>query len=488
MLTVTAANGCTATSSVVISEDKVPPTINVGGSPVLNCVTNNAILTANGGISYVWTSPMFTNMVLSTTNTFTATIAGTYIVTGTGSNGCTSTVQVGVLTPTPFVGSIVASPNTVLTCSNPSIVLSVTGSTFPTYNWSNGVIAATTTITTPGTYTVFIPGGGGFACSGTASIVITQDISAPSAAIIAPLTTILTCTAPNITLTATGAGRYAWSNGATNLGTEATQVATTVGIYMVRVTGTNGCTATATVEITSNLTPPIITATTNAPICAGNTLTLSTSSAATSYLWSGPNAFSSTDQNVSILTAGAELSGIYTLTITNASGCTATSSVLVNVFALPILVITNPASATSPATVDLTLPAVTLGSTLSVGTTLGYFTDLAATIPVPNAAAISVSGTYYIKATTAPGACVDIKPVVVTITTGCPDNLVLASPIDDLSGTGINKKAAMTISATNKVTTGANVGYQAGKSITLMPGMVISSGAVFKAEIKGCND
>ena len=191
---------------------------------------------------------------------------------------------------------------------------------------------------------------------------------------------------------------------------------------------------------------------------------------------------------MSILTAGAELSGIYSLTITNASGCTATSSVQVNVFALPILVISNPASTPLPATVNLTLPAVTMGSTLSVGTTLAYFTDLAATIPVPNATAVSVSGTYYIKATTAPGACVDIKPVVVTITAGCPDNLVLASPIDDLSGTGINKKAAMTINATNKVNSGANVGYQAGKSITLNPGMEIKNGAVFKAEIKGCND
>jgi hypothetical protein len=46
----------------------------------------------------------------------------------------------------------------------------------------------------------------------------------------------------------------------------------------------------------------------------------------------------------------------------------------------------------------------------------------------------------------------------------------------------------MTIIATNKVSSGANVSYQAGKSITLSPGTEISNGSVFKAEIKGCDN
>jgi len=75
------------------------------------------------------------------------------------------------------------------------------------------------------------------------------------------------------------------------------------------------------------------------------------------------------------------------------------------------LVITNPAAVCSPATVNLTLPAVTVGSAPG---TLSYWTNAAATTLLPNPTAISTSGTYYIKTTDGTG-CFDIKPVVVTV-------------------------------------------------------------------------
>ncbi len=148
------------------------------------------------------------------------------------------------------------------------------------------------------------------------------------------------------------------------------------------------------------------------------------------------------------------------------------------------LLVTNPASAVS---VDITASIVTTGSTLPSGTVLTYHIDAEGTLTLGSPEAITISGIYYIKATSANG-CVDIKPVVVTIANNCPDNLILVSPTDDQSGTGVVKKAGMTIMATNKVNSGANVGYQAGKSITLNPGTEISAGSVFKAEIKGCDN
>jgi murein DD-endopeptidase MepM/ murein hydrolase activator NlpD len=74
-----------------------------------------------------------------------------------------------------------------------------------------------------------------------------------------------------------------------------------------------------------------------------------------------------------------------------------------------------------------------------------------------------------------------------TFTINCPDNLVLTSPTNDLSGTGIIKKAGITLLASNKISPSANVIYQSGKSITLNPATEIMKGAVFRAEIKGCN-
>ena len=61
----------------------------------------------------------------------------------------------------------------------------------------------------------------------------------------------------------------------------------------------------------------------------------------------------------------------------------------------------------------------------------------------------------------------------------------LVSPTNDLTGTS-TKKAANIINASNKITSPANVNYQAGNAIILNPGF--QSGAVFKAEIKGCNE
>ncbi len=63
--------------------------------------------------------------------------------------------------------------------------------------------------------------------------------------------------------------------------------------------------------------------------------------------------------------------------------------------------------------------------------------------------------------------------------------LTLVNPTNNLTGTN-TKKAVDIINANNKVTSPANVLYQAGKAIVLTPGF--ESGAVFKAEIQVCTN
>jgi gliding motility-associated-like protein len=86
-------------------------------------------------------------------------------------------------------------------------------------------------------------------------------------------------------------------------------------------------------------------------------------------------------------------------------------NVVVN--ATPVLTITNPAPVCTPATVDITVAAVTAGSTNA--TTLSYWNDAAATSSLATPSAISTSNTYYIQATNA--GCTDIAPVVVVVNT-----------------------------------------------------------------------
>ncbi len=68
-----------------------------------------------------------------------------------------------------------------------------------------------------------------------------------------------------------------------------------------------------------------------------------------------------------------------------------------------------------------------------------------------------------------------------------PRSIVLESPNNDIS-TINNQKASEKITATNKVLSGGNATYQAGRFVLLQAGFTVNSGAVFKAEIKGCNE
>ena len=78
----------------------------------------------------------------------------------------------------------------------------------------------------------------------------------------------------------------------------------------------------------------------------------------------------------------------------------------------PVVQVSNPAPVCAPGTVDITQASITAGSTS--GLIYTYFTNAAGTNALTNPSAISASGTYYIKGTSA-GGCFDIKPVVVVI-------------------------------------------------------------------------
>ncbi|MFO7370041.1 MAG: gliding motility-associated C-terminal domain-containing protein [Bacteroidales bacterium] len=72
----------------------------------------------------------------------------------------------------------------------------------------------------------------------------------------------------------------------------------------------------------------------NSPVCEGSTINLS-ASGGTSYTWSGPNSFTSNQQNPSVAGANLSMSGLYKVTVTDSNGFSDTTS-------LPVLVIENP--------------------------------------------------------------------------------------------------------------------------------------------------
>ena len=82
---------------------------------------------------------------------------------------------------------------------------------------------------------------------------------------------------------------------------------------------------------------PTATASNDGPYCPGQTIRLS-ASGGTSYSWSGPDGFASTQQNPSIPSSSASKAGTYTVTVAGGAGCAAQASTIVVVDAMsPVL-------------------------------------------------------------------------------------------------------------------------------------------------------
>jgi gliding motility-associated-like protein len=193
------------------------------------------------------------------------------------------------------------------------------------------------------------------------------------------------------------------------------------GTYYFTVTNSDGCTSSPTPNVVINqqpLTPtaPVPGAITH-PTCQvpGGTVVLNgLPPSGTWTLTRLPGSITTTGSGTSTIVAGLE-SGIYNFYVINEAGCP--SAVSVNVIInprpgpVPAVHITNPGPVCSPATVDITNPAIVDGSTQ--GLIYSYWQDIAGSIPY-NTPATATAGTYYIKGTTTSG-CSDIQPVIVTV-------------------------------------------------------------------------
>ena len=109
--------------------------------------------------------------------------------------------------------------------------------------------------------------------------------------------------------------------------------AAAAGKYILSVTSTNGCTANDTIDVVLDIAQ----ADAQRNTCIGSTLYLSgLPDNMKSYNWTGPNGFTSADQNPSIDHVSIVNAGTYTLTVTNANNATSSDTVNVAFKPLPI--------------------------------------------------------------------------------------------------------------------------------------------------------
>lgn len=216
---------------------------------------------------------------------------------------------------------VTISKNKDSVCIGDSILLTANAVGASTYTWSTGATSQSIYVKSSGTYTVTVTNTAGSTASNSSSVFLRNNPN-PSATLSGSFVSV-----PSIYI------NYQWYNintlipGATNSQFNATQS----GQYRCFVTDINGCKGFSTSQTYTLAAFTINITKSRDSICSGDSILL-TATAGSSYLWSNGN----TNQNQYVKT-----SGIYTVTVTNASSVTATNSVSVLFYANPVPIISQ---------------------------------------------------------------------------------------------------------------------------------------------------
>ena len=234
------------------------------------------------------------------------------------------------------------------------------------------------------------------------------------------------CSSQQNTLSASGANTYSWSptiflSASTGSIVTAATIASsqTTTTYSVSGILSTGCTSTATVSITTNPLPSLVTGSGASAICAGSSTTLSVSGADT-YLWTPPSSLNSSTSNV--LSATPQTTTNYSVTGTYVStGCNSNTSVNVIVYAIP----TASAGIDMVGCVGSDTPLTGSGGTTYVWTPAALLnSNTGASVLFTSATA----GTYNYTLTATNGICSSTDNILITVT-----SLPLISASNDTS-------------------------------------------------------
>ncbi|MBS1635206.1 MAG: gliding motility-associated C-terminal domain-containing protein [Bacteroidetes bacterium] len=392
-------SGCSGPATSVSVTVYPLPTPNAASSNTVYCATDTIHLFGSSATSYTWAGPgtFSSNQQNPNISNGGTAAAGVYTLTVTDIHGCvgSSTINIGVNANPSAQAS--ANPNAI--CAGATVNLSAGGG--GTYSWQgpNGFSSSQQSPTIPnagtsyaGTYTVTVTSAQGCNTTTVTSVSIntvpsfTSGVNAPNI-----------CYGSVIQFNASGTYTFSWSGPASftagisnpsipNAGTVNT------GVYTVTAADGNNCSTTETISV--NVYPQMIIDASAAAhvVCTGNTINLTGTGGGT-YAWSGPNGFSSGQQNPQIGNVQPVASGIYTLSVTNTTtSCTASDTVKISISPTPTLVATTGDSTCYGGPLILTAD---FGS----GATINWYSDASlTTVLAANSASyspsISANGTY----------------------------------------------------------------------------------------------
>ncbi len=297
------------------------PSLTISASSSSLCIGSSSSLTVTGANTYTW-NPGNSN---GSSLVVTPSVTTIYTVTGANAAGITNTQTVSVTVNS--LPTLTATASSSSLCVGSSSSLTSTGAN--TYTWNPGNSSGSSIIVTPTVTTIYtVTGTNAAGCTNTQTVSLTVN-TLPTAGITNSTgTTTLNCTTTAINVTATGGTSYVWTGG---LGSSSTATITNPGTYTVTATAANGCSSQSVITVTQNTTAPVVSATTStSSICIGDSVTLAGSGANT-YTWNPGNLSGST------VTVSPISTLVYTVTGTNAIGCSNTETVTVTVNSLPVV-------------------------------------------------------------------------------------------------------------------------------------------------------
>ncbi|MFD1014836.1 Ig-like domain-containing protein [Winogradskyella rapida] len=295
--------GNSDSDAVIVTVSEVP-NANAGADQTI-CVNSEAVLTAEGGESYLWSTGETTaSITVSPNENTTYTVE---VFEGSCSSNDEVTVWVDALP------ELVLS-NDVTIIDGSSTVLEVSGA--ESYTWSTGATTATISVSPTSTTTYSITGISEAGCEATAEVTVTviPELNANAG------NDVSMCSGESVTLTATGGETYTWDNGATTASITVSPLDTTT--YTVTVFDTYGNSDSDAVTVTVGALPSL-SLSEDLTIMAGETTELSVSGG-DSYTWS-------TGATTTTISVSPTSTTTYSVTGISESGCEATAEVTVTV-------------------------------------------------------------------------------------------------------------------------------------------------------------
>ena len=313
---------CSFDTVIVVPTDTILPAVRgVGGE--LTCLVDSVqldILGSLAGVNFSWSGPQLSSNLRDPY----ARIPGQYILQASGDNGC-------VLYDTVMVSNSLDRPNVQLTisqitCKSDTAKVFVSDPALD-YQWEDNLLgnnAKAFESVTPGTYFLTVTNP----LNGCDELLVYSIADQRDVFTLSSFVDTLNCDNDTVQIQLTtdaSISTFSWQGPV--LQPDSLQpIVDTEGAYIINIVDTFGCSLIDTIEVVRSISPPTITFPTFDFECSqvDTILTFLSDSRLDSVLWTGPNAFESTDRMPVI-----SIPGDYTINVFASNGCDASATLTV---------------------------------------------------------------------------------------------------------------------------------------------------------------